>query len=105
VANIPIIPDIKPDEKLYQINQKKIVALSIKPEQLASIRQKRMEKFNLEVNNAYSALKSVQKEVSYAESIFKTPPAWPIIDVTNKSIEEIAQEVISILAKQGFNKN
>lgn len=105
VANVSIIPDIKPDEKLYQINQKKIVALTIKPEQLASIRQKRMEKFNLEVNNAYSALKPVQKEVSYAESIFKTPPAWPIIDVTNKSIEEIAQEVISILAKQGFNKN
>ena len=104
VANISIIPDIKPDEKLYQINQKKIVALTIKAEQLASIRQKRMEKFNLEVNNAYSALKSVQNEVSYAESIFTTPPAWPIIDVTNKSIEEIAQEVISILAKQGFNK-
>lgn len=105
VANISIIPDIKPDEKIYQINQKKIVALTIKAEQLASIRQKRMEKFNLEVNNAYSALKSVQKEVSYAEAIFAMPPVWPIINVTNKSIEEIAQEVISILAKQGFNKN
>lgn len=105
VANISIIPDIKPDEKLYQINQKKIVALTIKADQLASIRQKRMEKFHLEVNNAYSALKSVQKEISYAEDLFTMPPSWPIIDVTNKSIEEIAQEVISILAKQGFNKN
>lgn len=104
VANISIIPDIKPDEKLYQINQKKIVALTIKAEQLASIRQKRMKKFNLEVNNTYSALKSVQKEVSYAESIFAMPPVWPIINVTNKSIEEIAQEAISILAKKGFNK-
>jgi len=64
-----------------------------------------MEKFKLEVNNTYSALKSVQKEISYAESIFAMPPVWPIINVTNKSIEEIAQEVISILAKQGFNKN
>ena len=105
VANISIIPDIKPDAKLYQINQKKIVALTIQAEQLASIRQKRMEKFHLEVNNGYSALKSVQKEISYAEAIFTMPPVWPIIDVTNKSIEEIAQEVISILAKQGFNKS
>ena len=105
VANISIIPDIEPDKKLYQINQKKIVALTIKAEQLASIRQKRMEKFHLEVNDTYSALKSVQKEVSYAEAIFAMPPVWPIIDVTNKSIEEIAQEVISILAKQGFNKS
>ena len=105
VANISIIPEIKPSEKIYQINQKKIVALTIKAEQLALIRQKRMEKFDLEVNNAYSALKSVQKEIFYAESIYQVPHAWPVIDVTNKSIEEIAQEVISILAQRDLRNN
>lgn len=99
VANIPIILGIQPPDRLAKIDQKKIIALTIKAERLATIRYNRMQKFHLKVNNAYSDLVSVQREIDYAESIFHGPPAWPVIDVTNKSIEEIAQEVIIALTQ------
>ena len=99
VANMPIIPGIEPFEILHRIDQRKIVGLTIEAERLASIRKKRMEKFNLNVKDTYSDRASVQKEISYAESLYRTPPVWPVIDVTHKSIEEIAQEVITVLAK------
>ncbi|MEW5801490.1 MAG: pyruvate, water dikinase regulatory protein [bacterium] len=102
VVNVPIIPGVEPFEILSRIDQKKIVGLTIEAEQLARIRKKRMEKFNLSVKDTYSDLKSIQKEISYAESIYQTPPVWPVIDVTHKSIEEIAQEVITALARRSI---
>ncbi|MEW6378972.1 MAG: pyruvate, water dikinase regulatory protein [bacterium] len=100
VANVPIIPGIQPFDILSRIDQRKIVGLTIEAEQLARIRKSRMEKFNLPVKNSYSDINAVQKEVSYAESLYHTAPAWPVIDVTGKSIEEIAQEVIISLAQR-----
>jgi hypothetical protein len=100
VANIPIIPGIKPFEILNRIDQKKIVGLTIEVEQLARIRKSRMEKFKLASKDSYSDLKSVQKEIAYAESIYQASPDWPVVEVTNKSIEEIAQEVIIALAQR-----
>lgn len=115
VANVPIIPGVEPFEILSRIDQRKIIGLTIEAERLAGIRKKRMEKFNLSailnanlnsnlnanlnVKDTYSEITSVQKEISYAESLYRTPPVWPVIDVTHKSIEEIAQEVITALTK------
>ena len=41
-----------------------------------------------------------------AQTSAKTkPPVWPVIDVTYKSIEEIAQEVITVLTLQDLKSN
>ncbi|MGA1876105.1 MAG: pyruvate, water dikinase regulatory protein [bacterium] len=101
VANVPVVPGVELPETIYRVDRKRIIALSIKVEQLATIRANRMKKFDLGVNNAYSDFLAVQKELAYAESLFQAA-AWPIIDVTNKSIEEIAHEVISTLTQQGL---
>lgn len=102
VANVPIIPGVKPFEILDQIDQTKIVGLTIEAGQLARIRKSRMEKFNLGAKNNYSNPASVQKEVAYAEFFYHSHPDWPVIGVTNKSIEEIAQEVIITLAHRNI---
>jgi len=100
VANVPIILGIPPLEILSRIDQRKIVGLTIEAEQLAKIRKSRMEKFNLPTNNSYSDLNAVQKELSYAESVYRADTGWPVVDVTGKSIEEIAQEVIIVLTQR-----
>jgi regulator of PEP synthase PpsR (kinase-PPPase family) len=101
VANVPIVLGIELPANIYRVDQKRIIALSIKFEQLATIRANRMKKFDLGASNAYSDLLAVQKELAYAESLFQEA-AWPIIDVTNKSIEEIAHEVITTLTQRGL---
>ena len=42
----------------------------------------------------------VSQELRYAKKIFNSQPDWPIINVTNKPIEEIAAEVLSIIRKK-----
>jgi len=104
LANVPVIPGVEPFEILSRIDQRKIIGLTIEAERLSGIRKKRMEKFNLTVKDTYSELTCVQKEIAYAESLYRTPPGWPVIDVTHKSIEEIAQEVITTLAKANLEE-
>ena len=38
-----------------------------------------------------------KEELSYAHTIFSQNPIWPVIDVTGKSLEELAHEVLDNL--------
>ena len=45
----------------------------------------------------YASYTFVQKELGYANSIFDSRPGWEVIDVTNKPIEEIAEEILATM--------
>ena len=45
----------------------------------------------------YANIDYVRHEIIYARRLFERPPEWPIINVANKPIEEIAAELLSIL--------
>jgi regulator of PEP synthase PpsR (kinase-PPPase family) len=38
----------------------------------------------------------ILKEIGYAQQIFDANPHWPVLDVTDKAIEETAANVLSI---------
>jgi regulator of PEP synthase PpsR (kinase-PPPase family) len=38
----------------------------------------------------------VEHELKYCHQLYRSPPAWPVVDVTGKSIEEIANEVCAV---------
>jgi len=42
----------------------------------------------------------VRKEINYANRIFNSHPGWQKINVTSKSIEEIAAEIITLLPEE-----
>lgn len=90
VANIPIIPDEKPPEQLFTAQTRK-VGFSINPEKLAVIRQKR---FSFDEPGSYTNIKSIRQEVLYSYKIFRKIPGLQVIDVTNRSIEEIAEQIV-----------
>ena len=48
----------------------------------------------------YSERSYVQKEINYANRIFKANPKWTIVNVTQKPIEEITSEILSNLRKK-----
>jgi regulator of PEP synthase PpsR (kinase-PPPase family) len=45
---------------------------------------------------SYAQLEHVQRELRFCHEYYRTPPAWPMIDVTNKSIEEVAVAVCAV---------
>ncbi|AEA33481.1 pyruvate, water dikinase regulatory protein [Hippea maritima] len=96
VANFAIVKGEKLPDSLFEVDQNKIVGLTIDPMRLYEIRKQRAKKLGL-ANSSYASLSRIYEEVEYANSIFKKHPQWLIVDVTNRSVEETASEIVSKL--------
>jgi regulator of PEP synthase PpsR (kinase-PPPase family) len=93
VANVPIIPNEALPRKIFTAKKPK-VGLTITPEKVAMIRRKR---FSYTAPNDYTDLKAVRQEVLYSHKILRKITGIKIIDVTNSSIEETAEQILSSL--------
>ncbi|NIN00153.1 MAG: kinase/pyrophosphorylase [candidate division Zixibacteria bacterium] len=99
VANIPIILGMDPPSELFKMDQRKVVALTINPDLLVRLRQTRVAQLvHPDIN--YGDAKHVGQELKYSHEIFRKNPKWPVVDVTGKAIEEMANEVCSLLIKR-----
>jgi regulator of PEP synthase PpsR (kinase-PPPase family) len=96
VANVPIILGLDPPNQFFRIGQKKIVGLTIKPDLLITLRQTRLAQLaHADIN--YGDAKHVIDELKYSHRIFRENPKWAVIDITGKAIEELADEVCSLI--------
>jgi regulator of PEP synthase PpsR (kinase-PPPase family) len=96
VANIPLVYGVPAPKQLFQIPAYKVVALTAEPQRLSSIRQVRAKHMK-SAAHGYADLPHVERELAYAYEIFSKRKNWPIVDVTVKTIEETATEVISLI--------
>ncbi|HEX6303291.1 MAG TPA: pyruvate, water dikinase regulatory protein [Anaerolineales bacterium] len=96
VANVPLILTVEPAPILFELPRKRVVGLVVKPERLSQLRKVRAQKLGI-VPQGYADLEHIRKEITYAYEIFERRRDWPIVDVTNKSIEEAAAEVVALL--------
>jgi regulator of PEP synthase PpsR (kinase-PPPase family) len=106
VLNIPIVPDIKYDFNIVNLEKTLVVGLRIKPEKLIQIRKNRLLSYKVDKNelNLYTDLDEVMKEIKLADQIFNSFKL-PCIDVTGKAIEETAAEIINLYySKIGIRK-
>jgi regulator of PEP synthase PpsR (kinase-PPPase family) len=102
-ANIPLVPEVTPPEEIFA-HTKKVIGLTIKPEQLNEIRQERLKTLGLRTGSDYASLERILMELEYAEGVMKKA-GCPIIDVTNKAVEETASKVLEIINKgDGYGK-
>lgn len=93
-ANVPLVPEVEVDPSVLEDNADKVVGLTIDPDKLNDIRIERLKKMGLGDEATYAAKERIEKEFEYADSIMKEI-GCPIIDVTDKTIEETAVEVLS----------
>lgn len=100
VANIPVVVGAKIPSQVFKVDQRKVVGLTIDPARLAEARRVRLKQLGVE-DSSYGDLARVREELEYAHAIFQQNPSWPVIDVTGKSIEEVAQEVLDELLGKG----
>ena len=102
VANVPIILDLPLPDILYTLQNIYVVGLKSDPNRLAELRKVREEHLN-KATGDYAKPEYVKREMRYALKIFTEHPAWPIIDVTSKPIEEIASEIIALSSRTSQN--
>ncbi len=94
-ANVPLVPEVSPPEELYQVKDK-VIGLTIDPQHLYEIRKERLKSLGLAANANYAAVERIIKELDYSDSVMKKI-GCPIINVTNKAVEETASKIIEII--------
>lgn len=97
-ANVPLVPEVAPPAELFKIPRRKIIGLTIKPQVLNQIRQERLKALGLTADAEYASLERIQKEIAYADRLM-AELGCPVIDVTNKAVEETAARVLEIYYK------
>jgi [pyruvate, water dikinase]-phosphate phosphotransferase / [pyruvate, water dikinase] kinase len=104
VSNIPIILDYPIPSEVFEIDQRKVLALTVKPSRLQLIRlERQMRLKNAEMDN-YTDAEIVKTEVNYALDLYRKY-SYPVIDVSYKSIEETATDVMRIIySRMGIKK-
>lgn len=93
-ANIPYIAGL-PFPDLSHCKNSLIVGLSINPERLVDIRKTRLT--NLQENSItdYIDIDAVKEEIKESRAMFHKNH-WTIIDVTKRSVEETAAEILQL---------
>lgn len=102
-ANVPIVPKVPLPEVLTESKNSKgkplIVALTASPDRLVQIRRNRLLSLNANTETDYVDMESVKEEVADARRLFNRHH-WPVIDVTRRSIEETAAQILDLLDRQ-----
>lgn len=97
-ANIPYVPGCPLPEELMTLERPLVVGLTKDPRQLVHIRRNRLKMLNQAEETDYVDLETVTREVTEARKLF-AEKRWPVIDVTRKSIEEVAATVMQMHAR------
>ena len=91
VANIPLIQNIGPSPEIFKLKKPFIVGLTISPEKLARVRRERLK---ADAMNNYYDIKSINRELLWARQIFKRIRGILVIDVTDRTVEEVSNRIM-----------
>jgi regulator of PEP synthase PpsR (kinase-PPPase family) len=95
VANVPLVPEVAPPEEIYALPHHRLVGLTIRPSQLNEIRHERLKTLGLASHADYASMERILNELDYAEEIMRKV-GCPVIDVTNRAVEETASKILEI---------
>ena len=97
VANVPIVPEMALPPELSALASGCVIGLTIDPGRLAELRAVR-DQYLGGATGDYADPQAVGREVAYALSIFQDQ-GWPIVEVTDKPIEETVSEILALVRR------
>lgn len=98
-ANVPYVPGCPVPPELDQITKPLVIGLTKDVSSLVEIRRSRMKLLNQPDGGIYVDPETVRAEVIEAKRFFSRR-GWPVIDVSRRSVEETAAEVLSLLSRR-----
>lgn len=100
-ANIPLVAGIAPPEQLFEVDRWKIVGLTIDPQRLQTIREKRVRALGSRRHGAdgYTELVRIYEELDEVNDIQRRL-GCPVIDTTALALEEAAGRVLEVLERR-----
>lgn len=94
-ANVPMVPGVPIPAAINQLRKPLVVGLIASPDRIVQIRQNRLLALNADQDSHYVDRSLVANEINASRRLFETL-GWPIIDVSRKSIEEVAAAIIDL---------
>lgn len=102
-ANIPLIPEVPLAIDVAQLKNPLVVGLVNDPTILLEIRRSRLRFLQQREETSYVDAEKIRDEVLQAKRLFARI-GCPVIDVTRRSIEETAAEIIMLLNKRDLQR-
>ena len=103
VSNLPLVMNAPIPQELFKVETGRIIGLTNSPERLNEIRQTRMKAMGLGGSSSYTKLERILEELAFADDLFRKI-GCPVVDVSDKAIEETAEIVLSRLARNKLPK-
>ncbi len=101
VINIPLVPEVEVPKEVFEIPKRKVIGLTNSIEMLNKIREQRLKTIGFENGSTYSSMGRIIEELDYAEGIMKRV-GCPVVDVSEKAIEESAEIIMEIARENGL---
>ncbi len=94
-ANVPYVFGVDLPSELFEVKKPLIVGLIIHPNRLIEIRRTRLQSLGHESLENYADDDKVNEEIKAARQIYRAN-GWPVIDVSQRSVEETAAAILNI---------
>ncbi|MFA5901015.1 MAG: pyruvate, water dikinase regulatory protein [Hyphomicrobium sp.] len=95
-ANLPLVPSIALPEKLTKPHSAFVVCLIASPDRLAEVRRHRAMMLADRNLGDYVDRDRISAEIAYSRKVC-AQNGWPVIDVTRRSVEESAAQILKLL--------
>jgi len=99
VANVPLLREILPPPQLFEVQRERVVGLIVEPSQLVAHRELRQKRLGTGRRSSYSDTLQLHREIEEARTFYKRN-GIRAVDVTDKPIEESAEEVIALITRR-----
>jgi regulator of PEP synthase PpsR (kinase-PPPase family) len=104
VANVPLTNELSPPEELFEVDRRCVFGMVIDPGQLLSHRRRRQRYLGVPGPSPYVDPAGIAKDLGVARLLFRQG-GFSVIDMTDKSIEDSANEVIGLIKRRIPTRN
>ncbi len=103
VGNVPIVPEIPLNKTLLKLPHDQIYGLTGTTEYLVDLRRSRARHLGMDEDADYFGYEKVHQEIQHARHLC-AQNRWRVINVTGKSVEEVASEVLTLIRRNTGGK-
>ncbi|MEW5959539.1 MAG: pyruvate, water dikinase regulatory protein [Chloroflexota bacterium] len=104
VVNVPLVPGMPLPPELLALDRRRVVGLTIDPGQLVSHRERRQRRLGVPGGSAYTNPTDIYEELVAMGKLYRRH-GFAVVDITDKPIEESADEVIAQVTRRLRNSS
>ena len=94
-GNVPIVPEVPMPPTVLSFPSERVICLVMEPSRLVQLRSVRADYLAIPAKS-YASLANIRKELRHSQRMCANH-GWHQIDVTGKSVEEVAREIVGLL--------